>query len=67
MADRTEFMQDGLGAHGDDFYQLLMEAHDSLSTEESAALNARVVLLMANQIGDLDVIREILNTSRSNK
>ena len=45
---------------GDDFYQALIEAHRGLSDEESLALNARLILLLSNHIGDLAVLREAL-------
>ena len=44
----------------DDFYEALIEAHQGLSTEESHAYNARLVLIMANQIGSLAVLRQAL-------
>jgi hypothetical protein len=37
----------------DDFYEALIEAHQGLSTEESHAFNARLVLVLANHIGSL--------------
>jgi hypothetical protein len=48
----------------DDFYQALIEAHRGLSDEQSMALNARLVLLLANHIGDMDVLREALRLAR---
>lgn len=36
----------------DGFYEALMQAHEGLSEAESAQLNARLILLMANQIGE---------------
>jgi hypothetical protein len=36
----------------DDFYEALIAAHQGLSTPESHAMNARLVLLLANHIGD---------------
>lgn len=45
----------------DDFYALLLEAHAGKSAEESSALNAKLVLLFANHIGDMDVLREALS------
>ncbi len=45
---------------GDDFYEALIEAHRDLDDEQSERLNARLVLLLANHIGDLDVIEEAL-------
>lgn len=48
----------------DDFYEALIETHQGLSTEESHALNARLVLLLANHIGSLPVLREALAAAR---
>lgn len=44
-------------ARPDDFYQALIDAHAGLSEQQSAALNARLILLLANQIGDYDTLR----------
>ncbi|EKF17610.1 DUF2783 domain-containing protein [Nitratireductor pacificus] len=52
--------QDRLGAAGDDFYAALMAAHDGLTLEESTRLNARLVLLLANQVGDIAVLKAAL-------
>ena len=65
MTDTPDLGIDRLQAEGDDFYDLLMKAHEGLSFEQSAALNARVILLMANQVGDLDTLREILTIART--
>ena len=48
----------------DDFYEALIEAHQGLSTEESHALNARLVLVLANHIGSLAVLREAFEAAR---
>ncbi|SDJ52360.1 DUF2783 domain-containing protein [Variovorax sp. OV700] len=42
----------------DDFYEALIEAHQGLSSDESHAFNARLVLVLANHIGSLAVLRE---------
>ena len=55
---------DRLSPRQDDFYNALMEAHEGLTESESHALNARLVLLMANQIGDPGVLRDLLTTAR---
>ena len=49
---------------GDDFYQLLIDAHRDLSDGQSALLNAKLVLLLANQVGDIAVVREALQRAR---
>ena len=50
---------------GDDFYQLLVEGHRGLSDEASELFNARLVLLLANHIGDLSVLREAVAAARA--
>ena len=42
----------------DDFYEALIDTHQGLSTDESHAFNARLVLVLANHIGSLPVLRE---------
>jgi hypothetical protein len=49
---------------GDDFYEMLIDAHRDLSDEQSAMLNAKLILLLANQIGDLTVLRAALAQAR---
>lgn len=49
---------------GDDFYEALIEAHRDLDDERSELLNARLILLLANHIGDLRVLREALAAAR---
>ena len=48
----------------DEFYQALIETHENLSLAQSQALNARLVLLLANHVGSLDVLREALRAAR---
>ena len=48
----------------DDFYEALIDTHRDLSTEQSHALNARLVLLLANHIGRLDVLKQALQAAR---
>jgi Protein of unknown function (DUF2783) len=50
---------------GDDFYDALIDTHRDLSDEQSQLVNARLVLLLANHIGDLRVLREALAAARS--
>jgi hypothetical protein len=64
MSEKSEIGLDRLGSHGDDFYAELMAAHEGLSFEESARLNARLVLILANLVGDLDRLRQALAAAR---
>jgi Protein of unknown function (DUF2783) len=49
----------------DDFYEALIAAHDGLTEPESHALNARLVLLLANHVGSMEVLREALAAARA--
>ena len=48
----------------DDFYAELIEAHDGLTKTESDALNARLVLIFANHIGDRAVLSEAIRVAK---
>ena len=48
----------------DGFYDELIQAHDGLSKDESDALNARLILTLANHIGDRDVLRAALKVAK---
>jgi hypothetical protein len=48
----------------DDFYEALIDSHRDLDSAQSHALNARLVLLLANHIGRLDVLRQALVLAR---
>lgn len=48
----------------DAFYEQLLDAHAGLSPEDSQALNARLILLLANQVGDAAVLRECIDAAR---
>jgi len=47
----------------DDFYAALLAAHEGLSKAESDAFNARLILLLANHIGDRAVLAEALHAA----
>jgi hypothetical protein len=49
----------------DDFYEALIDAHRELPIADSHALNARLVLLLANHIGELDVLKQALAAARA--
>ena len=49
----------------DDFYAELLALHEGRSREDSEAVNARLVLLLANHIGDREVLREALAAAAS--
>lgn len=52
-------------ANPDEAYALLVEARRGLTAEDSAALDARLVLILANHIGDLDVLSEAIALAKA--
>ena len=64
MNSRQElFIQPNL-ADPDRFYAALLDAHAGRTEQSSAEFNARLVLLLANHIGDLDVLDDALAAAR---
>ncbi len=51
-------------AGADDFYAELIDAHEGLSKEESDALNARLLLVLANHIGDRALLTEAIKAAK---
>jgi hypothetical protein len=49
---------------GDDFYQELIDMHRDLSDEQSAQVNAKLILILSNHIGDLAVLRAAMALAR---
>ena len=49
----------------DDFYARLIDLHKDLTPEQSNKLNAKMILLLANQVGDTEVLAEVLDYARS--
>jgi hypothetical protein len=49
----------------DDFYARLIALHEGLSSGESNDLNCKLILLMANHIGDREVLDEVLDVVRN--
>lgn len=52
-------------ADADGLYAAIIEAHSGLSPDDSMALNARLVLLLANHIGDAEVLQEAIAAARA--
>ena len=49
----------------DGFYDELLSAHEGLSDDESVDLNARLILLLCNHIGDRSIIRDALVAAKN--
>ena len=71
MADVSWRNPNGLARHvqplcrPDAAFRLLIEAHRGFDDAASAALNARLVLLLANHIGDAQVLQEAIERARA--
>lgn len=49
----------------DGFYEMLVDTHQDLSDAQSKMLNAQLILLLSNHIGDLVVLREAFSLARA--
>lgn len=52
-------------AEPDDFYEELIAVHDGLTDEQSMKLNAKLILILANHIGDRNVLSEALQCGKN--
>lgn len=64
MAPASKLTRESRFADPDAAFRLLAQAHRDLDERESAAFNARLVLILANQIGDEQVLREAVALAR---
>ena len=49
----------------DGFYEQLLNAHEGLSSEQSEQLNMRLILLLANQVGDASILRDCIESAKN--
>ena len=47
----------------DSFYEQLLDAHQGLDSKQSELLNARLILLLANQVGDAKVLKDCVEAA----
>jgi hypothetical protein len=47
----------------DGFYEQLLNAHEGLNAEQSEQLNMRLILLLANQVGNASVLRDCIESA----
>jgi hypothetical protein len=47
----------------DGFYEELLNAHEGLSAEQSEQFNMRLILLLANQVGNASVLRDCIESA----
>ncbi len=51
-------------ADADGFYDELLAAHQDLTKDDSDAFNARLILTLANHIGDREILRAAINAAK---
>jgi hypothetical protein len=49
---------------GDAFYEQLLDAHAALNRDQAELFNARLILLLANQVGDARILRECIEAAK---
>lgn len=49
----------------DEIYNALLEVHSGLDLDQSTTLNARLVLLLANEVGDIERIKAIMQLAKT--
>ena len=64
MTQQDVRVEDGFAGRGDDFYEALIRVHEGLSDAQSHTFNARLLLILANHIGDVGILREALALAR---
>ena len=62
--DRIDLGSDRLQGAGDEIYAALIAAHDGLSAAESEQLNARLILILINAIGDPETALAAIEAAR---
>lgn len=50
---------------GDDFYEALIDTHRDLTDAQSQLVNAKLILLLANHIGDMQLLRQAMQLARA--
>ena len=66
MSRKPKRLEQASSAEVDDFYAMLLSAHEGLSDEQSQRLNARLVLILANEVGSLERLETLFQQARQN-
>lgn len=49
--------------NADDFYAALLAAHDGLSSDQTSAFNARLILILANHVGAQRILEQAISAA----
>ncbi|MEL0325082.1 MAG: DUF2783 domain-containing protein [Rhodospirillales bacterium] len=61
----TQYPKEARVSQPDDLFEALVDAHENLTDSESRQLNSRLILLLANLVGDLDQVLTAIDKARS--
>ena len=61
----TQYPKEIRVSQPDDLFEALVDAHENLTDSESRQLNSRLILLLANLVGDLDQVLTAIDKARS--
>ncbi len=61
----TQYPKESRVSQPDDLFEALVDAHENLTDSESRQLNSRLILLLANLVGDLDQVLTAIDKARS--
>jgi len=61
----TQYPKEVRVSQPDDLSEALVDAHENLTDSESRQLNSRLILLLANLVGDLDQVLTAIDKARS--
>jgi len=64
MSRKNNLVKDRLGRNADAFYEALLEAHEGLTFEQCVRMDTRLILILASQIGDPDMLKAALAAAR---
>ena len=64
MFRKTKPLEQASSTQVDDFYAIMLSAHEGLSDEQSQRLIARLVLLLANEVGSLQLLDVLFKQAR---
>lgn len=64
MAQDSQLITTTNIAEYDDFYADLLMAHEGMNDEDSQAFNSRLIMILANHIGDADVLKQALTAAK---
>ena len=65
MAKKPELAKDRLGQNAEAFHEALLDAHEGLTMEQCVRMDVRLILILATQIGDIDILKSALAAARA--